>query len=332
MKKIIIVIAITLGTFLSSCSFQNEEIIEIPNPKKEMAVYIDLSNGYGYSAFVVKKRLPNEPIEWDVNLTDSIYDIQTNKKLFSMRELFNYTGIGKTNLFDFIPNTQVIVYEEGKFFVELKPEFRPVPQYFFNNFTLNKLTPGKKYQIEIKSPGYPTITGEQTAISDVKPERIVFKKNTFQSADNGLLSEVLISFNDPVNEPNSYSCFANLTTINRKNGETVYNKITLYKTDPTSSNNFTISDRSFNGRNYTWRLGADVEPFLKDTIGKDVSLDIEFYTISQDLEKYLKTLEASDRNIDSRFTEPITPYTNIKGGLGIFGISGVSENEQFIIK
>lgn len=309
------------------CAFQSNELIEIPNPKTELAIYADLSNDNGFSAYVLKKRLPNEAIEWDVNFDDSIIDLKTNKSVFDMNQ--GSYSIGAHNLFDYIKDVQVNIYEEGKFLTELKPEFKPMPHYTNYN---NVLKAGKKYQIEITASGYPTVTSEQTAVSNVKPENIVYKKNTYQSKDNGLLSEIVITFKDPENEQNSYLTFASLIINNKKNGEISFKKIPIFKTDPTSTTNNIISDKSFNGKLFTWRLGADVESFLKDTIGKDIQLDVSFFPINNDLEKYYRTLEARGNNRSNVLSEPVSPYSNVKGGVGIFGITGRYETNNFIIK
>jgi Domain of unknown function (DUF4249) len=309
------------------CAFQSDELIEVPNPKTELAVYADLSNENGFSAYVLKKRLPNEAIEWDVNFDDSIIDLKTNKTVYDMSQ-GPYT-IGANNLFDYVKGVQVNIYEDGKFLTELKPEFKPLPHY--TNYD-NSLKAGKKYQIEIKAPGYPTVTGEQTAVSNVKPISIEYKKNTYQSKDNGLLSEILILFEDPQNESNSYLTFASLITKNKKNGELSFKKVPIFKTDPTSTTNNIISDKSFNGKSFTWRLGVDVERYLKDTIGKDIQLDVSFFPINNDLEKYYRTLEARENNLNNVLSEPISPYSNLNNGIGIFGITGRYETRNFVIK
>ena len=60
-------------------------------------------------------------------------------------------------------------------------------------------------------------------------------------------------------------------------------------------------------------------------------VDKGYYT-KNDLEKYFRTLEFRDANYDNPFTEPVTPYYNVKGGLGIFSTSGKSTSKSFIIK
>lgn len=328
MKSLLKCITIIFSNLLMvQCSFQPEELIELPLNNPELAVYADLSNDNGFSAYVVRKRQPNEPIEWDVNFNDTIVDIKTNKKVYTM-----YSGeynVGRAILFDFVKDAKVIILEEGKFLAELKPEFFPFPHYVNYDYQLKA---GKKYQIEVTASKYPKVTGEQIALSEIKADNIEFKKNSYQSNNNGLLSEIIIQFKDPVGEPNSYLTLATLIKTNRKNGKIDFQKIPLYKTDPTSTTNNIISDRSFEGEKYSWRLGANVEPYLVDTIGVDIQLDVDFFPINNDLEKFFRTLEFKDANFDNPFVEPVTPFYNVKGGLGIFSTSGKYTTKNFIIK
>jgi Domain of unknown function (DUF4249) len=328
MKSLFTSISFIISIFcLSQCSFQSDEQIEIPQSNPELAVYADLSNDNGFSAYVVRKRVPNEPIEWDVNFNDSIVDIKTNKAVYTLYQSTIITG--RAVLFDYVKDAKVIILEDGKFLTELKPEFYPLPHYV--NYD-KKLIAGKKYQIEVTASKYPKVTGEQTALSDILADNIEYRKNSYQSRDNGLLSELFIRFKDPVGESNSYLTIASLIKTNRKNGKIDFQKIPLYKTDPTSTTNNIISDRSFNGENYSWRLGANIEPYLVDTVGTDIQLEVNFFPINNDLEKYFRTLEFRDANYDNPFTEPVTPYYNVKGGLGIFSTSGKSTSKSFIIK
>lgn len=79
-----------------------------------------------------------------------------------------------------------------------------------------------------------------------------------------------------------------------------------------------FSDESINGKNYTIRLQTYVSEATK-------RLRVRLYAISADYYRYLKTLQdQSDRSfanhlIDAGLADPIRVYSNIDGGLGIFG-------------
>jgi hypothetical protein len=316
MKNLMLKVLVGLSLLLSQCAFQAEEIIELPKGEPTLAVYVDLSNANGFTAYVVKKRSATEPVEWDFNLYDSIVDIKTGKTVFK-RQGFSYSP-GNDTLFDYVKDAKVKIYEEGKFISELKQEYRPLPLYVDLDKTV---TSGKKYQVEVTAPGYPTVTGEQVAVSDINTESITFNKNSFQS-DKGLLSEIIVRIKDPKDEINSYFIVANLKTINIKTNKEEFYNIPIYKTDPASSNNSIISDRTFNGQTYSWRVGADTQRFLSDTKDKEISLTVLVFPINNDLEKFVRTLEAREANLDNPFTEPTTPFYNLKGGVGIFSITG----------
>ena len=310
-----------------NCNFQSEELIELPPKTPELAVFVELSNISGFSAYVLKKRIPNEPIEWDFNLGDSIFAIQTNQVVYIAKSSSFVSG--KEQVFDIIQNAKVSIFEEGKFLTELKPEYKPMPHYVNYDYALKA---GKKYQVEVAAPGYPSVTGEQLALSEIPAQSIEYKKNKFQSNGNGLLSELNVSFKDPINEINSYLISVILNKTNRKTNKREISKVPIYKTDPTSSTSNIINDRVFDGQNYNWRLGIDIERFLADTVDKDTRLDVTFFPINNDLEKFYRTLEAKENNYSNPFTEPVTPYYNVKGGLGIFSTSGKYTSKSFIIK
>jgi Domain of unknown function (DUF4249) len=309
--------------FVTNCAFQSEEVIELSPQSPQLAVFAELTGNNGFSVYVVRKRFPNDITPWDTSIKqwdDSIIDIKRNQKY-----LFNNFQAR----YDIVKGAKVKVYEEGKFLTTLEQNFPPIPHFESDAYALK---PGKKYQIEVTAPGFPTVMGEQTAISNIKAQAFEFKKNSFNSLNYGLLSEIIISFDDPVDESNSYACSAILTKTNNKTGKIESFKISLFKTDPISSTNDVINDRSFNGQKYNWRIGADVQPFLSDTIGKDVRLQVTFFPINNDLEKFYRTLEASKGNIDNPFIEPISPFYNLKGGAGIFAIVADYTFQDFQLK
>jgi Domain of unknown function (DUF4249) len=329
MQKSLIITIIVF--FLSQgCGFEFKETITLPDNEPELAVYADLSNENGFSVYVVKKRVPNEVISWDFNNGDSVVDLATNKVVFVAPFSGYIKSVSLLNPFyDVVKNVKVEVFEEGKFLVELKPEYKPLPHYV--NYD-KVLKPGKKYQLEISAPNYPKVTGEQIATSDIIPRTITFIKDGYRNVDNGLLSEIIVDIDDPIDEQNSYLLSCVVQKTDRKTGKLQFNQVPIYKIDPTSTTNNIISDISFNGKSFKWRLGANVDAVLKDTIDKDLALGITFFPINQDLEKYYRTLEAKENNYSNALSEPITPFSNLKGGVGIFSTTGKYTTKNFIIK
>ena len=82
-----------------------------------------------------------------------------------------------------------------------------------------------------------------------------------------------------------------------------------------------FSDETINGKSYTIRLQTSTHYVSEAT----KRLRVRLYAISADYYRYLKTLQdQSDRSfanhlIDAGLAEPIRVYSNIDGGLGIFG-------------
>ena len=116
-----------------------------------------------------------------------------------------------------------------------------------------------------------------------------------------------------------------------KKNETNYYAVQLIKIDPNTSTNNVTNDRSFNGANYTWRLGiSGMGGVPEDTTGKKLELWVNFQAVSPDLEKFYKSLDLIKTNNNDSFTEPTTPFYNVKGGAGIFAIG--ARDTMFILK
>lgn len=83
-----------------------------------------------------------------------------------------------------------------------------------------------------------------------------------------------------------------------------------------------FSDETINGQTYTIRLQ---ETYYHAGSLRTKRLRVRLYAISADYYKYLKTLQDQSDNsfanhlIDAGLAEPIRVYSNIDGGLGIFG-------------
>ena len=83
-----------------------------------------------------------------------------------------------------------------------------------------------------------------------------------------------------------------------------------------------FSDEAINGQSYTIRLQ---NTYYYSGTPRTKRLRVRLYAISADYYKYLKTLQDQSDNsfanhlIDAGLAEPIRVYSNIDGGLGIFG-------------
>ena len=76
-----------------------------------------------------------------------------------------------------------------------------------------------------------------------------------------------------------------------------------------------FTDETFDGQTYTLRLRTTVSGDTVSTGPYAVALQ----SLSKDVYEHLRTRELADFAGDNPFAEPVAVYTNIAGGLGIFG-------------
>ncbi len=90
-----------------------------------------------------------------------------------------------------------------------------------------------------------------------------------------------------------------------------------------TKNGYVFSDRTFSGVTQTLKFTV---PFGFVAIGGDYKFLISLQTLNNDFTKYERSRELYNNAINSPFAEPVFIYSNIKGGLGIFGGSSLSRD------
>jgi hypothetical protein len=328
MKLINFLLAFVLTLFLA-CDFQVEKDIIPPNQKSQLVVFCDVQAEGGPSvlAIVVRTRNIGETIIYDFQGRDSVVDKFTNKTVFTNLPSFDYPPT-----FDTIKNATIRFYEADNLVSTLVAPYSNFPQYESpNSVTIKTKT---KYQIRVTAPGFDEVFAEQTKPSDVLPTKVTFKEKSLNTKDNGILSELVLTFKDPADEQNAYFVSGNVEITDTKKQKTSYYPVRFIKIDGNTSATFVTNDRLFNGNEFSWRLGTNLnQSFLEDTIGKKINLLIDFKAVSPDLEKFYKSLDVIATASETLFAEPATPFYNIKqGGIGIFSISAKDTTILFKIK
>ena len=314
MNKIYVYIALFFSMIVSSCTFKADESIVVPNQRPRLVVFCNArpDGSPSVQAIVVRTRNIGEKIFWDFQNRDSIIEKSTLKTVFRN----NFSGV----FFDTVRNVTCTFYKNDNLLSTLIAPYTKFPLYeSLNNIDIKK---NETYRIKVGALGFDDVTGEQLVPSDVLPTKVTFTPNNISSKEFGKLSELTVTFQDPSGEKNAYILDANFVIYDPKKMSSKSYPARFIKIDPNVSSLNVTNDLFFNGNNFTWRVGIDLNnSILEDTTGKNVQLWTNFSAVSPDLEKFYKSLDIIAAASDNSFSEPSTPFYNVKGGLGIFSIS-----------
>ena len=175
---------------------------------------------------------------------------------------------------------------------------------------------GKEYELRVSHPDYPTLTAKERlpANSTINSSQLIVNENT----GGGFEAEntVKVNFDNPLGEENyyeigmvatdtfmmdtfSYEAYSYTTDLNAQVGYD-YDKVLL-------------SDENFDGKNYI----LSVDTYNSGNAG----LTMIWKEFSKGLYLYSKSIR---EHLDSQgfgfFVEPVSVYSNVENGLGIFGL------------
>jgi Domain of unknown function (DUF4249) len=202
--------------------------------------------------------------------------------------------------------------------------FQQTDPYLKSFYKISNLNLGTSTfcKLQISAPDYDTIYAEQPIPKSIKLEKASFQRNSYQSQKNGILSEIILDFDNNLKEINYYT----VDIYIKKKEQAGYSFIrpNTIKIDPNSDTPQFISSKNFISSRYTWRIGVDLglENIYSPIPDNYVNLLVIFRSTGRDYNEYAKNLEATKNANDNLFGEPITPFTNIKNGVGIFVVSG----------
>ena len=219
-----------------------------------------------------------------------------------------------------VNDAKVSLYEDGV----LKFELEYVdggPSVAFN-YGVNALAgelifeEGKEYEIRVEHPTYENISVKQIAPKGIEVTRVKLDENQRPSTDGGLANAVDIEFSDPAGEENYYELkmFRNVVF---PDGSGYKENVFLETNDFSATasaygNSLLLKDDNFDGENYKISVLFWNEP---------VDLELQWNVITKDYYLYSKSLtdywNAQDFGF---FAEPVSVYTNVENGLGLFGM------------
>jgi hypothetical protein len=261
------------------------------------------------------------------------------------RHILNLTPFRK------IENARVELFEEQKSLGLFKSEGQG---WYFNG---HKPKPGKRYAIEVSTEKHgileaETIIPSKVLISDVEMFEKIVQRDTAKS----VFIEVIID--EPEHETNYYEIVM-LANNNDKiyRNDTLIHKQSLYapvfvefygltranQIVPVNSPSIMFSDFMLSGKvnlyvpywqvkdlkrgEFTYMEGKDTYKVLKND-----SLFLYLNHVDENYYRYRKTLDLQTLNKGNPFAEPITVFTNIKNGYGIFAGFNASRYEIDVTK
>lgn len=165
---------------------------------------------------------------------------------------------------------------------------------------------GKSYELEVKKAGFPDLKAS-CRVPDFVPNSVTHNYVAVPDPEEFSDSARRIGFTW-ADRPGSTD-FYRVSAVARFNG---MNEANVQFVDQN------ISDDSKDGKDIFTGLGT----FWLERSGTPVtSLDVTFELIVLDEHafKYMRTFDAAYYNNDNPFAEPVIMYTNVQGGIGVFG-------------
>ena len=217
---------------------------------------------------------------------------------------------------------------------------------------------GKNYKFVVSHQQFETINATSQILEKIKPISIDTSRSFGQYNEEQI--NISIKFKDPANEKNYYMLklrskykaeiwdpdlitidtiyeVPDTTIIDISQGGYYYadaidpmhfssNDLNLEDGDYLRS--LVIADEFFDGKEYVLKISLDAFslPYTSDT----TVVYIDFYAISQDYYKYLRSEKKYQNSSGDPFSEPVMVFTNVENGLGILG-SAHAHTDSIII-
>ena len=236
-----------------------------------------------------------------------------------------------------IPSATVEILEGGEVVETLAYEPSPADRPFVPALYRSRghrPEPGRTYTVRASAPGFPT--AEATTSVPIPPplslriDRVQLREDLSPGVQEHGLS---ITFFDPDSAANYYA-LAVYRVINARNaeGSDVYGSIGFSSGDAVLRENRLVdddffevdgdplydrayfSDASIDGQAHTFKIRTATF----DEEGVDEQYFVVLESLSSDFYEYLRTREISDYTGENPFAEPVSVYSNIQEGFGIF--------------
>jgi hypothetical protein len=190
----------------------------------------------------------------------------------------------------------------------------------------------KKYTIKGGAPGFSPIEAS-TVIPAYIPVKVVgYKPNFRKRIDGTNVDEVIIQINDPINEKNFYGLYFRKATSNNawlpvycfsskdQDIDEIREQFNPFNIEPCLQSAY-FTDINFNGTEKQIKLevpSADMQPYTDIQTGVVTRPLVRIEHITEDYYRYIRSRNKNISIQGNPFAEPVSVYSNIKNGYGIF--------------
>lgn len=214
----------------------------------------------------------------------------------------------------------VVIYEQGNAVDTLLSEGNGI-------YTADsRPVPGRSYEIQAISPAHGTVRSRSYL-----PETVPITNMEIEVPPDRSVADPKISFRfqfkDPAQETNYYqlSLTSERHYKNSGTGEEViqYSYVPIESNDPVLANSSNsdnegifFKDTMFDGKEISLALKA---PYWGAFFAEEVKLILYLRTLSEDSYRYKVTSKLQKSASGDPFAQPVSVYTNVENGFGIFG-------------
>lgn len=236
-----------------------------------------------------------------------------------------------------IEGADITLFEDG---VEIGKLEKPAGNdYYYLPFSTPIQASGKSYSVEVNSTEFPLAEASTKMPEESNIISMEYIQNAGVSPDLRKLPGLRIKFADPAEEENYY--IFNVTTTASVidtfifGNDTMYYEYDLY-INATSNDPFVeqgyqnayLPDAGFNGKEYNLTIlldngafegGTDLNMYLGSFTLSWISASKEYYEFDKSLSRYYQNSGFG------LFTEPVSIYSNVEGGIGVFSSLNLQE-------
>lgn len=241
----------------------------------------------------------------------------------------NSLGILDTAQYSVFPEASVRLYIDGALFKDF--QFEPEKALFFASLDEPLGNQAGLYRLEASAPGLGSVYAEQRMPRQVEIASVKVEKEGAVSEGGEKADEIQIQFTDPAGEDNYYAVRVDfLTKISFQPGDTVEYIYPLFTStldqivQQGREYEHLFSGQSFDGNRYTLSLYTEYGIDFGDP---NARVRVYLFSLSREAYLYDLSLRQYSDTADNPFAEPVTVFSNIEGGYGIFALRSATEFE-----
>ncbi len=234
-----------------------------------------------------------------------------------------------------VAGAQVEWWQDGQKITTLSP-LSPDSSFVYLGALPNPVEVGKKYEIKVSHPDFPTVTAMQSApppINALLSSKVTQGPPTNQPEE--IVYQIEVSFQDPAESENYYELslgaiytYLSFTGFDPQGNptfdtlESVSEDLYIKRTfDPVLlegwGNTRLISDRSFNGQPYVFKLETSYYLFANEFQPRYF---IRIRNCTKEYYQWSRSYYQQYNTSGNPFVEPVSVFNNLQNGLGIFGM------------